>query len=467
MRTLAAVWNRPARRDFASDVAWRDPKQLIGIEIEAEGALPGALLPSAAAVSPHWERGSDGSLRNGYEYRLFAPKAGNELSAAISQFFDGQVNVVKALTSGTHVHIDMMEETTSINSVQALVLLVYILEPAIFHIVDPGREWCGYTNGLETAPSVLLSSILKDGLDDDPSPLVNVAENGKQYKYYGLNIQPLARFGSVEFRYFPTASSSAELIDWIQMVQAFKIAANVSGGKSGVASILSNPRNYEQFITEQFSDWADRMLSIVPYDVAVKRHSQAWFTATGDRAAMSVFDPAVLTSKQFKKFSTKARKAGAAGARFMPRIVVQRGLAGDTYHTHRPAGGWTPGDIIVGRDQVRVIAYDAQPVLIRGSWYEEQGAATRALSTTPQWQELVRNCGAVITHMHEKGQEMYIEATARGSTQASQNGTSAVNVIGRFAALLQQEYAYLHIGGVDDAVPTQPTWTFRPVRSSH
>lgn len=307
MRTLAEVWERTPRRGWDLEVQWRDPKQLIGIEIEAEHTNTTS-LPSASAVSPAWECGSDGSLRNGYEYRLSSPLNGSALSNAIQQFFAEPNRIERALTSGTHIHLDMMEETTSIASVQALVLLVYILEPAIYRIVDAGREWCGYTNGLETAPPALLGAVLTDNLDDNPSVLRQIAGVGKQYKYYGLNIQPLSKFGSVEFRYFPTATSSAEMIDWVQLVQSFKVAAVTLGGKSGVSEMLLTVSSYEDAVRTYLPEWADRVLSTVPYDLAVKRYHQALFTHQSSKAAHVQFNPAIMRSTQFRKFAGKAIK---------------------------------------------------------------------------------------------------------------------------------------------------------------
>lgn len=353
MRTLAEVWERTPRRGWDMEVQWRDPKQLIGIEIEAEST--NAILPVASAVSPAWECGSDGSLRNGYEYRLSSPLNGSALSFAIQQFFAEPHRLERALTSGTHIHLDMMEETTSIASVQALVLLVYMLEPAIYRIVDAGREWCGYTNGLETAPAALLGAVLQDNLDDNPELLRSIAGVGKTYKYYGLNIQPLSKFGSVEFRYFPTATSSDELIDWIQLVQSFKVAAVTLGGKAGVSEILLTVSSYEDFINNYLSAWAGRILSTVSYDVAVKRYHQALFTHQSYKADKTTFNPAVMRSAQFRKFAGKAIKTEDSWnsdspmkkKSALPEIAVESSSVASLVNNR---SDWSEGALAVGWD---------------------------------------------------------------------------------------------------------------------
>lgn len=369
-RNLAQLWDRPPRRSWEMDIPWRDPKQLIGIEVEVE--MQGVVsLPDVRTIVPAWEKGSDGSLRNGYEYRLSSPLAGSQLSAAINQFFHPGVTLERALTSGTHIHIDMMEETTNVTSVQALVLLVYILEPAIFNIVDAGREWCGYTNGLETAPPVLIRAVLQDGLEDDPSELLKVTSAGKTYKYYGLNLMPLAKFGSVEFRYFPTATSSAELIDWIQMVQAFKVAAVTLVGKEGVSNVLANVSNYEDFIRSAFDVWSDRMLELVPYDLAVKRYRQALFTTHTNYGQLAAFDPAILRTKQFSKFARKANKladqiaSGLSPSDTLPMdVVVTCGRVADIMFARTD---WRPWSIVVGYDATYIKHPDRDWVQFNGS----------------------------------------------------------------------------------------------------
>ncbi len=310
MKNLAQVWGRAPRvQPTAVDVNWVDPKQLIGIEIEAEHQ--NASLPESYQISNWWEITSDGSLRNGNEYRLNRPMAGNDLANAIRNFFSSG-RIRRAITSGTHIHVDMMEEHTSIGSMQALYLLVYILEPAIFSIVDAGREWCGYTNSLESAPADLHAVMLDPQLDNVSEKLVSLTNQGRRFKYYGLNFVPLSRFGSVEFRYFPTATSEAEMVEWVQLVMSFKQAAYRLGSTAALSEVTANVSAYDNFIRVNFEPWADRILSVMPATEAAKRCRTAMLKhVVASSAKWPKFDGKCTESKRFSKFFAKAAKAWA------------------------------------------------------------------------------------------------------------------------------------------------------------
>lgn len=318
MKNLAAVWERPSRgtQDYP-EVMWPDPKQLIGIEVEVEGyngrrdIRTNVYYPET--LVPFWSTVPDGSLVRGQEFILSSPLSGSNLSRAIHQFFSGNTRIERAVTSGTHIHIDMMEDTTSVSNMQALVLLVYMIEPAIFSMVDPGREWCGYTNSLDSAPLSLLGGLLYDNLDDNSQVLRNLCE-GSQYKYYGLNVSPLSRYGSVEFRYFPTAINAAELIDWVSLVQSIKLAAVTLNDINGVNTMLSSAENYEAFLRTHLNAWADSILSVVSFDMAKRRLVQAVLKAKAYRSdALSTFNSSKLfANKKWSKLAKVPKRKSAA-----------------------------------------------------------------------------------------------------------------------------------------------------------
>lgn len=312
MRNLAQVWGRAPRGDAANFPAidWPDNKQLIGIEIEAEssrGNRRGADIVFPRNIAPYWRETNDGSLQSGVEYVLASPMAGANLSAAIHQFFADGTKLRQATTSGTHIHIDMMEEHTPVSIVQSLVLFVYIIEDALYSMIDPGRKYGGFTNALSSAPSQLLAVTLKDGADENPSDLIDLCSSNQTYKYYGLNVQPLGSYGSVEFRYFPTATSPEQLIDWVKLVQSIKLAALSLLNKEGVAQWLASRESYEAFIRSALGPWADNILAVVRWEEAANRFSKALLTVNAhwDTRQMEYDYGMLENNKRIKKFVKK------------------------------------------------------------------------------------------------------------------------------------------------------------------
>ena len=75
-------------------------------------------------------------------------------------------------------------------------------------------------------------------------------------RYYGLNLQALTKYGSVEFRYFPTAESADELVRWVKLVQIFKKAALEIGTTDKLIALLTTEEGYNSFLATYFSEYS-------------------------------------------------------------------------------------------------------------------------------------------------------------------------------------------------------------------
>lgn len=262
MSTLAQRLGRSPRRVFKSEeIKFVLPDQLMGVEIEVERSAAGTVLPPDTPYG--WQSKSDGSLRNGVEYVLASPLKGKLLSDAISAMFE-HARFVRQPTSSTHIHVDMTEEDTDENVLQVVFLLAYILEDGIFGMADPAREYCGFTNKLATAPDSLLRAIL--GEEFKTGTKLDLSKAGS--RYYGLNVQALSKYGSLEFRYFPTAANKDELVGWINLVQSFKKAGVELRTIEAVSEFFVNEAAYQQFLQQYFPNWSDAFLKFVPFKQA-------------------------------------------------------------------------------------------------------------------------------------------------------------------------------------------------------
>lgn len=278
---IAKLFGHKARKVLppSSKIEWVLPAQLIGVEVEVE-FIAGTKPPEQ--LFPYWNRHVDGSLRRGEEYTLISPLAGSNLSEAISNFFHG-TNIHRSVTGSTHIHLDMMEEGNPPTLIQILVLLAYSLESAIFAIADKGREWCGYTNKLSTAPDELIAAALNFNEEKGFEDFISICKKANSSssdinRYYGFNMAALSKYGSIEWRYFPTAVKAEELISWIQLVQSFKRAALDLANVDNLIAIFSKEQTYEAFIRSYFSEWADMFLQEVPY----------WSAKEGLRKALAI-----------------------------------------------------------------------------------------------------------------------------------------------------------------------------------
>lgn len=340
MKNVASVLGRKSRYVVSPlKIDWPLPDQLMGIEIEVEN-IPGTKFPELSG-DPSWSSKRDGSLRGGNEYVLSQPLSGDLLSKAINSFFSAEHKLHRSATGSTHIHVDMLEENTPVTAIQLMALLFFMLEPAIFGMYAPEREWCGFTNKLSSAPERLLGSILNVNLENG---LPSVLDDGSVGRYYGLNMQALFKFGSVELRYFPTATTKDELIEWLMLAQQFKKAAVNLGATESLRNIMDDERTYKQFINEYFGQWEQQILEHVPYYHALQAFNKAQAIAESyqyynQQPPATPVNPEVLFSKG--KFSKFIKVKGKKQEAILPVIVSS------SQDTYPPAEQCTPGQVLI------------------------------------------------------------------------------------------------------------------------
>lgn len=310
MKSVAAILKKsPRSTTEAIKVDWPLKEQLIGIEVEVDN-LAGERALHPTGYEYMWEQKRDGSLRDGYEYVLRQPQSGDNLSKAISMFFASSPKLLNTPTGSTHIHLDMLEETTTAESVKLMVLLFFMLEPVIFAMYAPEREWCGYTNKLSSAPEQMLGCILN--ADPETAGMVEYLQRTGNDRYYGLNIKALYKYGSVELRYFPTATNKDELIDWIMLAQEFKRAAIDLGSVDNLRTIMDDENSYKNFINQYFGRWNDAMFRVVPYYAALQAFNKAQAIASSwqhgrNARRLNVDLTTLFTKGRYSKFAKKIK----------------------------------------------------------------------------------------------------------------------------------------------------------------
>ena len=322
-----ALRRMPRRNINAIKIDWPLQDQLMGIEIEID-SISDTLMPELNDTA--WTMKHDGSLRNGREYVLSQPLSGDLLSKAISSFFSASHRIYRTATGSTHIHVDMMEEETTVESIRVMILLFFMMEAAIFSMYAPEREWCGYTNKLSSAPDALLGAILNGELESELYGHQRTIEGVG--RYYGLNIAALFKFGSVEMRYFPTATSVEELTDWLMLAQEFKRAATIVGTVDNLRGIIADERGWNDFLNTFFARWKDDMLRVVPYDEAIALFNKAMAIAASYQInrmePVDNVNAAVVFSKgRFAKFAKKKIESDEITGNYneCPVLIIEMG----------------------------------------------------------------------------------------------------------------------------------------------
>lgn len=236
------------------------PTRHMGVEIEVEQNSD-SILPGRSQLA-WWETKSDNSLLRGREYVLRNPEMGNNLGLAVEEIFSVG-RFYPAATSSTHIHLDAREQTVTPDVMQVLFSLVYCMEPILFHIGDASRKWCGYTHSMRDLPTGVVSSVIRpDGTFDLDAFANHVTSTSR---YYGFNLNALSKYGSIEFRYFPTAESAEQLAGWINLVQSFAKAAEEIGSLTSLQKMLATEELYEEMLATWFAPYVSSIKACMSY----------------------------------------------------------------------------------------------------------------------------------------------------------------------------------------------------------
>jgi hypothetical protein len=185
----------------------------VGVEIELEGVEENSV--------PHgvWDRKEDGSLKDhGMEY-VTIPIQFKYLEVELERLFNGLKSFKVTSRCSTHVHLNARDLT--INEYKVFILLYLIFEKSLYNV--SGKRWKNnFCVPLRTSLETVRNYFQKIN--------TNSIEDGKWYKYFGLNISPLfggesQRLGTIEFRHLEGCTDIKRIISWINLIISLKITA--------------------------------------------------------------------------------------------------------------------------------------------------------------------------------------------------------------------------------------------------
>jgi hypothetical protein len=248
---------------------WPLAGQYIGVEIEIENYSNGQVR-RLLAESPFWENKEDHSLRSGTELVLAEPLMGTHLTQAINDFFRFVTSYTTGPRTSVHIHMNMRQDTDTMESLHNLCALYYIYEDAFFRLSDPQRKWCSYCHPFEDSPPEPLVAVLRSESIETVSRLLNDTSSNAS-RYYGLNLYALMRYGTIEFRHMPGLSDMGRLIRWIHLLMELKKAATELAERDvSVLSMYNSPEDMA-VIESLMPTFGSQLRSIVPDRQAYRR----------------------------------------------------------------------------------------------------------------------------------------------------------------------------------------------------
>jgi hypothetical protein len=192
-------------------------------------------LPSLGGF---WKVVKDGSLREGTEFVFSGPLVGANITAALSSMtaflsaFRANRKPAKITDRcSVHVHLDVrdLDDKELCN----LILLYILVERVLFFFINPERIKNNYCRPLtDSAFKYVYRDIMTrtSGLDrsEDRVDAVISAIHSSADKYSALNILPVVKYGSVEFRHHKGTTDMDAVLKWINVILAVKKASSIS-----------------------------------------------------------------------------------------------------------------------------------------------------------------------------------------------------------------------------------------------
>lgn len=180
--------------------------ELFGVEIEVENVA----IPDTDPTI--WTVIEDGSLRNnGFEF-VTVPCTYDELTQGVEKFFVwfSQHNYQASIRTSTHVHYNVLNYDTA--ELAAALTVYSLMEPLLFRYCGQIREENIYCVPWYRAPQ---EARYVRALVEGRMSLVDLS-----CKYSALYLEPLLRFGTVEFRHAPVFTDAYSTMQWVDMVRA-------------------------------------------------------------------------------------------------------------------------------------------------------------------------------------------------------------------------------------------------------
>jgi hypothetical protein len=192
----------------------------VGVEFEFEGVR--ADLP-AEPWAAYWEAKLDRSLHDkGMEFVFKRPLFGADaIEAVVSLCKWASENKFKvSLRTGLHVHVDVRD--LSRVELSRLIVLFALFEKGVYRFVGHAREQNVFCMPWYQSDRMAQHAL---NIGSENYDIRSASEALANEKYGGLNLDSLARFGSVEFRHAIATTDSDWVLSWINLCLSFKRAA--------------------------------------------------------------------------------------------------------------------------------------------------------------------------------------------------------------------------------------------------
>lgn len=230
-----------------------NPDLVIGMELETENCAFDADTYLKLLRPVNFGATTDGSLRgNAYEF-ISKPMRSEEALPALTKYFELTKFTAANYSDRCSVHVHVNCTDLEPSTVANVAILYTLVEEILFTFVGGNRDSNIYCIPWNQCRSHL--DLVRRFLDDPGSTL------RRWSKYTALNLLPLAKLGTIEFRQMHGTADIEKLTTWVNLIGSlFKVAKEYElNDLIAEVTQLNSNSHYEAFF--------NRMVSgLLPYD---------------------------------------------------------------------------------------------------------------------------------------------------------------------------------------------------------
>jgi hypothetical protein len=233
----------------------------VGVEIEVEGCD----LPNEVN---HWKAVGDGSLKGeeNVEYVLYRPVPIDDLRGRLDilkkAFEDNNSEFDETYRAGVHVHVNVQE--LNVRQLFTFVTTYLVVEELLLTFCAKhrvGNHFC-----LRASEAGYLPQLIWKAIEQQDLGILYTDD----IRYSSINLKPLAKYGSVEFRALESTYNFDKIDTWAKILYQLRQASLEFECPRKIMEEVS-VGGYEGFVRKVFGKYADQFLDKPHWDKMVRK----------------------------------------------------------------------------------------------------------------------------------------------------------------------------------------------------
>lgn len=235
-----------------------DPDTYIGIEVEVENIFKRGGFVPLENRQYLWQNVEDNSLRNNGREFVSIPIKGQQIPYAVDTLFKAFTKDKTCLgyefTDRTSIHVHVNYRDSSVETLANTILLYLLVEPLFYAFVGGDRDKNIFCVPLKESDNLVnLHRLFKDFENNRGD---NYSILRRWSKYNGLNLAPLFRYGTIEYRHLVGTDNQEKIMTWITSILKLKEFASKTKYEDLKQSLieLNTTSSYVALLNDMFGD---------------------------------------------------------------------------------------------------------------------------------------------------------------------------------------------------------------------